>query len=282
MAWTPTTVNAADYIIARKPTFGGEKVLKITSQAAYELGSWYCTSEDTGTYTADDYNTVTIAQTALGTTGVDLVVSVKEEFTSTANATVTVSGTNASGGAPLVGTATIAAPGYVSNTDCVFSEGAAFDVTTPGNAKFATIVSIAVSGGVQAKSGLRILAMPVITTLKTITCQTSIDFAAPFHPAVAIPCGMDGAGGGIKSGRTEQPTFSIKIKDRGMGDGLARLANRYCCVVVETFKENTLTTERLVLCNARFTVKPSSGDGNDEAAQTADGMYEFAAYFFAP
>jgi len=281
MAWTPTTVAAADYIIARKPTFGGEKIVKITSDQAYELGSWYCTAEDTGTYTADDYNTVTDAATALGTTGVDLVVSVKEEWTSTNAGVVTVSGTNASGGTPLVGTATIQPPGYVANSDNVFSEGAAFDVVTPGNAKFSAITSVSVSGGVQAKSGLRFLALPAVTDLKTITCQTSIDFQAPFHPAVAIPCGMDGAGGGIKAGRTEQPTFSIKIKDRGMADGLARLANRYVCVVVETCKEN-LTTERLVLCNARYTCKPSSGDGNDEATQTADGMYEYGAYFFAP
>lgn len=279
VGWQPAAVAAGDYQMARKPILGGEREVWVSPYEMWKMAEIYYAVAGSGVLTADDYNTYANVAGTGSAVGADMAVVVKDYFETSAETSLDFLGTD-SVPASVSGVAVIKPPGYVANNLFSFTSGFAWDVTSSSGNTWQTLGYNGARGGtIAAKSALYIMNLPPLTTFKRVSCITSIEFASPMRPAIAIPCGMDGAGGGIKPGRTEQPTVALKAKDRGLADGLGRYGGKPCTILIKTVKEGFLTTENLFLGNCRFTVKPSSGDGNDEATVSVDGLYEYAAYF---
>ena len=273
----PTTIASTDYQVARKPTLGGEIEVWASPDEAYEFSTVEYATANSGVQTNHDYNVLA----TIHTSGSDLAVVIKEYFNATASVTVNFVGTDENGAA-MTGAATIAPPGWATQDNYRFPEGAAFDITptapTYTGKKWKTIGYAGHTGGtISATSAFRIFSFPVSTSFKQTSCNTSVEYATPIRPAIAIPCGMDGVGGGVKAGRTEQPTISVRGKYRAYVDGLGKYAGKPCTLRIRVKKEARLIVEDNFLGNCRLTSKPSHGDGNDESSIVAEGLYEYFA-----
>lgn len=281
VGWQPTLIAAENYPMARKITIGGEREIWVSPKSVFKMSDIEYNVANSGVETADEVNTYANVLTAQGVTATDFALVVEKQFETTADTTVSFAGIDVDDAACTC-QAIIKPPGYSPNRTWFFTTGFAWDIANTGSPakQVKTLGYNGHTGGtISALGALRVVALPPMISFRKISCVTSIEFASPIHPALAIPCGLDGAGGGVKPGRTEQPTMSLRTKDAGLASGLARYGGAYCTVMIVTRKEGKLETERLFLGNAYFTVKPSSGDGNDEAQVAVDGLYDTMVYF---
>lgn len=271
MGYEPTVIAATDYPIARRPSFGAEMLVSLSSEETYELGQVYMEAVASGTWEADVPNAAVLLADPS-----DIVVMVSPEVKSAAQVVVTVTGTNSADGA-LTGTATIKPPAWVPNQTFDFGEGYAVDVVAAS--AFKTITGVTFTQG--SKGGkLRLFKLPALDTFSLVGVTTAKDFTPKTRTPKPIADGLDGSAF-VKFGRTAPGTLSITQKFVSFSDGLMRFAGRRCTAVAVVEKEETLITERLIFGNFVPPAKIAFPDGDDEATNSAEGMFEAFFVFSA-
>ena len=106
-----------------------------------------------------------------------------------------------------------------------------------------------------------------------IGCAKSKEPTLPVTASVAIPCRYDGSSD-IKKGRSVPGKLAVSTRMNTSGDGLLRLNGQKVTAMTELWKEDEVLTERVVYEGWRPASNPKSGDGDDEAEVTSEGMFE--------
>lgn len=269
--YEPTVIAPADYGVARRPAFGGELKVYLSAAEVFEVGAFKFSAAATGVWDGDE-----VTANVLSADPSDLSLVVSPELKSTADVVVTVTGTDATDIA-MTGTATIKAPGWVPNQTSNFQEGYAVDVVpdVPGK-MFKTVTGVTATNGTRG-AAFKLFKLPAASSYSLVGCTTSKDFSTKTRPPKGIACGMDG-GAFVKQGRSEAGSLSISQKHVSFADGLARFAGQRCTAKAVLDKEDTLITEVLVFGNYVPGSKPAFPDGDEEATNSVEGMYE---QFFA-
>jgi len=277
MKYAPPTIAAADYPIARKPAFGGEASVFISTEQSLELGEYEIAAVNSGVWTADSVNAIPAAGAYIAA----VVSSPTGMSGGSASVVLTVTGKDEDNGAASA-TATFTPPNYAENKNNDFQIGYGVDVELAGDKKWKTITAVTVSCQADAAGAtIKLLTMPSSASFKRIGCTTDLRFTTRSQVPKSIACGMDAAAF-TKPGRSEQPTITIAGKQKGFGDGLARFDGRPCTVMVQVDKEGTVVTDNLYFTSAYLRVTPEYGDGDAEATTSADGVYENLALMIAP
>lgn len=276
MKYGPTLVTAANYPIARKPAFGGEKTVYLTTDDAMEIGEFEITALNSGVWTADAVNTIPAAGGYL----VAVVSSPTGMSGGSANVVLTVAGTNELS-ASVSATATFQPPGYAENSLKEFQVGYAVDCELSADKKWVTAAVTGVTCQADAIGAtIKLILMPDPSRFKEIGCTNDFDFTTLSQVPKAIPCGMNGAAF-TKLGRSEQPTITISGKLKGFGDGLTRFDGRSCTAKISIKKEGVLVTDNLYFAGVYLKVKPTYPDGDGEAMVTAEGVFSDQALMVA-
>lgn len=273
--YQPTTVAAADYNIARRPTLGAEMDVYLSSSEVVEIGRYEMLAAGSGEWTSDAVNAAVLSADPS-----DLQVVVQAEVRSSAPVVVTVVGTDQNDAA-ITATATLSPPGWVTNQSYSFPEGYAKDLTpTVGGKMFKTITSVTFTNGARGGK-FRIYKLPALTSFTLVGFTTGGDFTTKSRPPKPIADKLDGSAV-VKFGRSEPGTLSLTAKYLSVGDGLQRFAGRRCTAMAIIEKEEQLITERLIFGNYVPNVRPSMPEGDGDATAGGEGMFEVFAAFVAP
>jgi hypothetical protein len=274
MSYEPSVVAAADYGIARRPSFGGEMKVYLSSDEAVEIGEISMTATNSGTYEGD-----TVNEAVLAANPSDLVLVVSPEVKSDTPIVVTVTGTDQFDvSRTFVGT--IIPPAWVPNQTYDFPEGYAVDlVPSVVGKKVKTITDVSVSGGDRG-SKMKIVKLPSLDTFTIVGCTTDKEFTTKTRPPKPIACGLDGSEH-VKFGRSEPGSLNVTQKYVSYADGLGRFAGRRCTAMAVVEKEEAVITERHFFGNFVPKVMPKMPDGDGEATMGGEGLYEQYAFFVA-
>ena len=258
--------------IAGKPAWGAELKLLASPELANVIGTLAMTGATTCPFTDDPVS-------ALPVGGADLQIQLTNEFAGTAQATVVVTGTDQTDVA-LVGTATLAKPGYTLADSWRFPVGTAWDVVpATGGKLFKTITSVACTGGV-ADVDFKVWQLPVITTFVRIPSITTKDFTTKSQAPKFIPEDLDGAAD-VKLGRSEPSKLNLTANARVFKDGLLRFDGQAFTIMAELRKENKVLVDRLIFTGWISKAAPTFPDGDEVATVSAEGFYEELLVFSA-
>lgn len=261
--------------IARSKVIGAEYVQKANYDGWTDVGAILMQAPTSGTLTPTPGYVAPAG-------GLDMVVRCANGVRSQGALVLTfgVTFADASNGSA---TATLTPPSWAKDQSFNFPQGMGVDlIGTAGNsAKKITSVNTLTSisnGGYGAR--FEILSLPdPLTAYFEIACVKSNDPKLPVTKSVAIPCRYDGSSD-VKKGRSEPGSLSIASRYNVYGDGLLRLNGHAVSIMTEVWKEDQVLTERYVYENYRPQANPKSGDGDDEAEVTAEGMFERFCIFW--
>jgi len=143
--------------------------------------------------------------------------------------------------------------------------------------KVATVDGLLNINGGDVGNTFYVMACPDVTSYTLIQNINNRDVQVPVSKAVNIPSGYDGARW-IKKGRSEPPKLDIKANYIGFGQGLPRIAGQRVTIMMETWKDDRVLTERMIVGGYRPDVKIGKPDGNGLAEATATGEFETGSF----
>ena len=152
---------------------------------------------------------------------------------------------------------------------------AGVDVTLTRSVNSVTSLLSIVGGDVGNQFYL--LDCPDLASYTLVQNVNNRDVQVPVSKAVNIPSGYDGARW-IKKGRSEPPKLDIKANYIGFGQGLPRIAGQRVTIMMETWKDDRVLTERMIVGGYRPDVKIGKPDGNGMAEATATGEFETGSF----
>jgi len=276
--YAPLDLNSQDYVLAQKPTLGGEKAVFLSREHAIEIGQFQFMGTNSGIWNPDPVNAPD------QTSGNDLIAVVETRTGlngGASNVVLTVNGLDSTA-APISATVTFKPPPYAKDQTKVFQVGYAVDVVQGANKKFKNITSIVATTAEAAAKGCKVtlFAMPALSTFTQVGCATDMRFNTKASIPVAIACGMD-ASAFTKPGRSERPDLSIGVKQFGFGDGIIKFDGIPCTGLVKVVKEGKIHTDNIYFLEMNVRVQPTLPDGEGEAMFDASGVFEDVAYLTA-
>jgi hypothetical protein len=266
--------------IAVSPEIGVETRLFYTTEAMRRV----CTIEQddvaSGVLTPDR----TYAPPTDAAKGRDLQVLALDSISSDVPVVITLAVTfdDASNG---TATATFSAPQAVDDQDNNFPAGIAVDlklkdaqnvdVTATRTVRTVTGLTSIVGGDVGNK--FAVVACPERASYVLIANINNRDIQVPVAKTVTIASGYDGARW-TKKGRSEPPKIDLKANYTGYGTGLPRISGQRVTIMMETYKDDKVLTERMIVGGYRPEIKLAKPDGNSLSEATATGEYESGSF----
>lgn len=261
--------------VARSKVIGAEFVHKANYDGWVDVAAILMQAPTSGTLTA-----TAGFQPVAG--GLDMVVRCANGVRST-GALVLTFGVTFSDTTTGSATATLTPPVWAKDQSFNFPQGMAVDlIGTAGNSlkKITSVDSLTSISNGGGGNRFEILSLPdPASDYFELACVKSNDPKLPVTKSIAIPCRYDGSSD-VKKGRSDPGSLSIATRFNTGGDGLLRLNGHRVSILTEVWKEDMVLTERYVYENWRPQANPKSGDGDDEAEVTAEGMFERFCIFW--
>lgn len=261
--------------IARSKTIGAEYIQKANYDGWTDVGAVLMQNPTSGTLTST-------AGYSAPEGGLDMVVRCANGVRS-AGALILTFGVTFDDTTTGSATATFTPPSWAKDQSFNFPQGFAVDLIGTGGdsaKKIATVDSLTSITNGGGGNRFEILSLPdPAEDYFEIACVKDNSPTLPVTRSVAIPCRYDGSSD-VKKGRSEPGALSMASRYNTGGDGLLRLNGHSVSVMTEVWKEDQVLTERYVYENWRPRANPKSGDGDDEAEVTAEGMFERFCIFW--
>lgn len=273
MGYAPTDLISSDYLIAQKPTLGGEKRVYISNSRAVQVADEELVAASSGVFTPDPAN---LPDQVSGSDLVAIIDNQTGVYAGASNIVLTVNGLDNTA-SPITGTATFKVPAYAKDQTRRFEPGYAVDVIQASGKKFKSITSITVTNDAAAKGGrIVIFAMPPQSSFTQLGCVEDMGWTGKESVPVSIACGMDAAAFS-KPGRSSVPGLSLSTKQFSFGDGLSKYAGATCTLWVKVIKEGRLNTDNIYFLEATLSAPVRMPAGEGEVMLEASGLYEDVA-----
>lgn len=278
MRFLPATLTAAAVILAQKPEIGLESKVRASPLEVVKLGTINVDSAGVATYTA-------VSGIVIPTAGYDLHLRTDDTIGPlTALPTVTLS-VSLFGAVASTVVATLGIPSWVQDQSKIWPLGQSTDFIPQGVGNDAkTVLSITAlddSENLPANSTWSVWGSPAAANFVSLgycrnkegpyTVPGNVRIADGYNPQAAI-----------KRGRAEDSDLTLEFVHISSMDGISRLNDRRCAVLLDVTKDKTVLSERVVYAGYRPAAGPKRGDGNDEVIETSTGPFESFLLFVAP
>lgn len=277
MLYAPSPIANADVGIAQRPFLGGEFAVYYTFKQATLLATVTLTGATTGTLLREPGTVLPAAP------GANLQLALLTPlYNAPGDLAVTVSAKGATT-ATLEGTATFANPSWLRDQSGNWPLGASQDIITTADEKFVTgspdIALGTVANGV-AGTKLGLYQLPEVADWILIGCTGEIRVSDKSRRPKNIACGLNQSAF-IKPGNTEIGTVNVSSKVRSFLEGLQRIRGQRVTLMCVGTKEDTVTTDRMVLTSAIMSTPVRVPEGDGEVMAESEGQYEDALFFAA-
>lgn len=282
VGFAPSTLAAANILVAGKPVLGGEKVFKVSPYQIREVGRFVVTGSNAGTWTGDAVNTLgaageDIVAVILNPTGV--ISAAEIALTVTARDPADVTGPEYDS-MSLV--ATIAAPAWSRVQANRFPIGWGTDCIQAAGKKAAVITGATVVCNADAAGAIiGIYAMPALNSYVEIPCAEDVSWDSQAPESIAIPCGMDGTAF-TKPGRSGERSLKASTHLISGADGFSRYDGSTVTAQLQMLKEGSVETERYFFASWQVKATPNLPSGNSVATSSAEGKFTLCIAMFAP
>lgn len=276
MPQAPAALATTQIGAARRPIQSGEYQVLFSQEPIYELGSLEITGANAASVSLDAGFAV-----ALAARPSDVVVALRTSGYAGGSAiAVQLIGTDQTNAA-LSGVGQVRFPNWSGQPNNQLPIGLAVDVVVPDGKKFKTINTVNVSAAAVAKgTKLRIYGNPDTSTYVRVGCTTGASFNTPARPGRNIGCGMDGTAFSAK-GMSRPGEITVTAKDSNTS-GLMPFNGSNVSVMVQGVIDDTVTAVRYYLSRFDVAVRKQIGDGETEATDEAQGVYEGFMMVIAP
>lgn len=135
---------------------------------------------------------------------------------------------------------------------------------------------LSVSNG-EVGNKFTVVACPDRDTYTEIPDITDVDLNMPTGKPIPVPRKYQGANW-VKRGRSEPSKLMLKSNYIGADAGLPRINDQRVTIMVESWKEDRVLTERKIVGGYHSEVKVTKPDGNGIATASSDGIFESSGY----
>lgn len=254
--------------MALKTGLGYEEQLFLSTQQSSELGTIEFLGVNSGTYTANNADVISLAATPR-----ELVAMVEEPYTAgAANIVLTIVGTNAAGGA-LTGIATIKSPSYARDQSNTFPRGYTVQVETAG-VLFKTITSVTPTVNADAVGvKVTLFALPPVSSFYLLASKTELSHPFPVRMPENIRV-CENPTAFVKPGEYQALSMKVACKNISYTDGLARFGGVRLTGLIKENKEGKVVTCHKFLLGLVIGASTSSGESQEPNVVNGDGAME--------
>lgn len=177
-----------------------------------------------------------------------------------------------------VAVATLGASDVARDQSANLPQGIGVDIATPEGTTIREITGIVSIVGGAMGNQFGIVSVPEKESFITLAEVKTFDIDPPTGKPVPLAQRYNPAEW-VTKGRSDIPKLTIASPVISYGDGLARLNGQRMTIMNETWKEDRVLTQRVIVGGYRAAAKMKSPDGDGEEELTAEGIFEQFAVF---